>query len=327
MRIALTLLLALLTLPAHAEVPLSGYFTATKACPALQSINRGTNPGNVTLRPGTAYDLIAGNKDRPTHLWIAVPGAQPERRWVEVSCGERATDAEARMPAPTPAPPKPSYRGTQYILAVNWQPAFCELSPRKTECRNQQPHSFEATNFTLHGLWPQPRGNEFCLVSEDDRWSSENGRWRDLPPVRLSSGLRDELDVVMPGTQSGLDRYEWTKHGTCYGTSAERYFTDAMVLMLALNESSVTRLFATNIGRKITLQQVRDAFDESFGEGAGQRVRMACEADGNRTIITELTIGLTGEIYSPDDFPALIGAASPVDGGCRSGIVDAAGLR
>jgi ribonuclease T2 len=54
---------------------------------------------------------------------------------------------------------------------------------------------------------------------------------------------------------------------------------------------------------------------------------MSCETDGNRTIITELTIGLTGKIDGPDSLPRLIATASPTDGGCRSGQVDAVGLR
>ena len=317
----------LLVLPAQAEVPLTGYFTASKACPALQSIGRETNPGNVVTRPGTAYDLLAGNTANPTHLWIVIPGASPERRWVAVDCGTRATDAEGQIAEPPPPAPAPTYRGTQYILAINWQPAFCETLPGKPECERQTEDSFEATHFTLHGLWPQPRDNEFCGVSEDDRWASENGRWRNLPEVRLSRELRAELDEVMPGTLSGLDRHEWTKHGTCYGASQEEYYRDATDLMLALNTSAVADLFAANIGRKITLRQVREAFDAAFGAGAGERVRMACEADGNRTIITELTIGLTGTIDGPDDLAALITAASPTEGGCSSGMVDPVGLR
>ena len=97
--------------------------------------------------------------------------------------------------------------------------------------------------------------------------------------------------------------------------------------MLALNTSDVAELFAGNIGRKITLAQVRQAFDAAFGPGAGERVTMDCALDGNRTIITELTIGLTGEVTGPDDFGALIAAASPTEGGCRSGMVDPVGLR
>ncbi|KRA99020.1 hypothetical protein ASD83_00285 [Devosia sp. Root685] len=327
LRIITTLLFALLTLPAHAEVPLAGYFTATKACPALQSISRQTNPGDITIRPGTAYDLIAGNKDHPTHLWIVVPGAEPDRRWVTVDCGTRSTDAEGRVDEPTPPAPAPTYRGTQYILAVNWQPAFCELSPRKTECRNQRATSFEATNFTLHGLWPQPHSNEYCNVPAGDRYASEDGRWRDLPILDLPLSIRRDLDEVMPGSQSNLDRHEWTKHGTCYGTGPGQYYADALDLMLALNTSEVAELFASNIGKRITLTQIRDAFDNAFGPGAGERVRMTCEQDGNRTLITELTIGLTGNIDGPDSLPRLIAAASPTDGGCRSGQVDAVGLR
>lgn len=327
-RLLVLLLLTLLALPAWAEVPLDGYFTATKTCPALQSISRETNPGNIETRPGTAYDLVAGNSANPTHVWIVVPGASPERRWVAVDCGTRATDAEGQIAEPPPpAPAPPTYRGTQYILAINWQPAFCETISGKPECRLQTEDSFAATHFTLHGLWPQPRSNEFCNVSDDDRWASENGRWRDLPEVRLSPTLRAELDEVMPGTLSALDRHEWTKHGTCYGASQEEYYRDATDLMLALNTSAVLDLFAANIGRKITLRQVRDAFDEAFGQGAGERVRMECEPDGNRTIITELTIGLTGTIDGPDDLAALVAAAGPTEGGCRSGMVDAVGLR
>lgn len=327
LRVVIALTLALLALPAQAEVPLTGYFTATRACPALQSINRQTNPGAVTTRPGTAYDIIAGNTARPTHLWIVIPGAQPERRWVAVDCGTRADDAEGRIDEPTTPAPAPTYRGTQYILAVNWQPAFCELSPRKTECRNQKPNSFEASNFTLHGLWPQPRTNEYCDVSPGERYASQDGRWRDLPALDLSIALRRDLDEVMPGSQSGLDRHEWIKHGTCYGKNVRDYYADALDLMLALNTSPVAEFFADNIGKRITLAQIRAAFDDAFGTGAGERVRMSCAEDGNRILITELTIGLTGPIEGPDSMSRLIAAASPTEGGCRSGQVDAVGLR
>ncbi|MBU1304372.1 MAG: ribonuclease [Alphaproteobacteria bacterium] len=326
-RMLLAIILALTALPARAEVPLTGYFTASKACPALQSIRRQTNPGDVMTRPGATYDLLAGNSDRPTHYWIVIPGAEPDRRWVAVDCGERSTDAEGRRADPTPAAPPSTFRGTQYILAINWQPAFCETSPNKPECRAQRPSSFEATNITLHGLWPQPRDNDYCNVSPAEQRDSEQGYWRDLPQLPLSRSLRTELDQAMPGTLSALERHEWTKHGTCYGTSAERYFTDALDLLLAVNTSAVAELFAGNIGRKITLAQVRAAFDESFGKGAGDRVSMACQEDGNRQIITELTIGLTGTVTGPDALSAMLAAASPVDGGCRSGMVDAVGLR
>jgi ribonuclease T2 len=317
-------LCSLSTLSVHAEVPLSGTFTASSPCPAYQSINRQTNPGNVTLEPGTDYDLVAANKTPATHFWLVIPDADPERRWVEIGCG--TTDAAVARDADTPSQPAP-YRGTQYVLAVNWQPAFCETASRTSECRSQRPDSFEATNFTLHGLWPQPRDNEYCDVSERDIWASRDGRWRDLPMLDLTIAQRRDLDMVMPGSQSGLDRHEWTKHGTCYGADQREYFADSLDLMLALNTSGVVDLFADNIGRRITLAQIRTAFDAAFGPGAGERVSMSCTGDGNRILITELQINLTGDIAGPDDFSRLILAAAPTDSDCSSGQVDAVGLR
>ena len=51
------------------------------------------------------------------------------------------------------------------MLAVTWQPAFCQLHARKPECGSQTSDRFDATHFTLHGLWPQPRAKEYCGVS------------------------------------------------------------------------------------------------------------------------------------------------------------------
>ena len=82
MRILAFLALMLLVAPAQAEVPLSGTFTATAACPALQSIRRQTNPGDVLTQPGTGYELLAANSENATHVWIVVPGASPDRKSV-----------------------------------------------------------------------------------------------------------------------------------------------------------------------------------------------------------------------------------------------------
>jgi ribonuclease T2 len=316
---------ALVCTPALAEMPLTGTFTASAACPAFQSISRETNPGNVTTKPGTQYELLAGNRTPPTHVRLRVPGAQPDLRWVSVECGTTpALSGEApNRPNRTTA----SAPTRHYILAVNWQPAFCETAPRKTECRAQRPNSFEATNFTLHGLWPQPKNAEYCNVSNRDRIASQDGRWRDLPPLDLTIAQRRELEVVMPGSASGLDRHEYTKHGSCFDGTQRDYIDASLALLKALNESQVTHLFTESIGRRVAIAQVRAAFDASFGRGAGERVAMDCERDGNRIIITELRIALAGEINSPDDFSKLIHAGTPQRHSCQAGVVDAVGFQ
>ena len=81
---------------AQAEVKLSGSFVADRACPATQSIKTAKNPGNVATEAGKSYDLLAGNRDMPTHYLIEVPGAEPDRRWVKVGCGHLG-DGHLRM--------------------------------------------------------------------------------------------------------------------------------------------------------------------------------------------------------------------------------------
>ena len=216
---------------------------------------------------------------------------------------------------------------TQYVLAISWQPAFCETRPDRPECESQTKDRFDAGNFSLHGLWPQPRSRDYCGVDARTVALDEAGDWDLLPDPEISGQLRDELDVMMPGTQSGLDRHEWIKHGTCYDGDAEAYFGDSLDLLDAVNETAVHDLFADNIGKRLTQAQIREAFDEAFGDGAGDRVRLSCVTDGNRRLIDELTIGLTGRPEGPDSFGDLILAARPTDGGCDGGIVDAVGLQ
>lgn len=216
----------------------------------------------------------------------------------------------------------------QYVLAVSWQPAFCETRPRLPECRSQTPSRFDASHFTLHGLWPQPRSKAYCGVSETDIRTDKKRRWHDLPWDRLDPTTWQRLQRVMPGTRSGLHKHEWVKHGTCYdGTDAGEYFSDSLHLMDALNASQVRKLFAARVGETLSGEQIRAAFDESFGPGAGDRVRVACKKDQARRLIVELTIGLSGTVSPSSRMSDLIAASSPTEPGCPSGVVDAVGLQ
>lgn len=313
-------LMALGLTPVLAQTKLSGTFTASKACPALQSIKKTTNPGNVTTTAGTSYKLIGANKQPATYYWIVVPGATPDYRWVAADCGTTDTSSSAAPAATTGGTGTP-----QYVLAISWEPAFCEGMSDKAECKAETTTSFEATNFALHGLWPQPRSNQYCGVSAADKASDDAHNWAALPEVTLPAETRAALDKIMPGTQSDLERHEWITHGTCYGADPDAYFQAAIALVEAINASPVRDLFAMHIGQSLTLADIRGAFDQDFGEGTGDRVRVACETDGKRRLVEELTIGLSGTVGHFEDMGALILAAPPTSGGCPGGIVDAVG--
>jgi ribonuclease T2 len=174
--LSIALFVAVSTVPAFAQVKMDGSFKAAQACPALASIKKGTNPGDVSIAAGTAYRLLGKNKDQATHYWIEVPSAAPVQRWVAIACG--STDGSAQVGAipstgaaintpngtvkPKPKPKKANDGIPFYVLALSWEPAFCELKPDKPECKALTSNSFLATwplaaTTTQRVLWRCPR--------------------------------------------------------------------------------------------------------------------------------------------------------------------------
>ena len=151
---------------ALADAAASGSFVATKDCPAFQSFRKGTNPGSVKIETGHSYPLLAKNASNPTHYRIRIDGASPPERWVGVDCGsyrnEGTNDGGLQN---SPAGNRPAGgHPAEAILALGWEPAFCEGHANKRECASATPSDFDATHFTLHGLWPQPRRKQYCNV-------------------------------------------------------------------------------------------------------------------------------------------------------------------
>ena len=320
---SLALILATLFLstapPASATVPFDGYLIADKECPALHSIRKETNPGNIMLEPDKAYLVTGKNKVQATHYQIQLKDVDTPQRWVEISCGTLLTDckvcgAEEEVKEPSQA---------EYLLAISWQPGFCQHKQSKTECQTQTEDRYDATHLTLHGLWPQPKGNAYCGVSNKDKTIDRNKHWNLLPEVKVSDSTATALAIAMPGIASYLDRHEWIKHGTCYdGASQDEYFKESLMLLGQVNESAVQQLFADNIGKDITSQAIRAAFDKDFGEGAGKKVQVKCSGK----LITELWINLRGEINNDTKLEDLLKDADNAKKGCDEGTVDPVGF-
>jgi len=309
---------------ALADEPMEGTFRASRSCDALVSIRKDTNPGMAITGPGLSYKLLARNQKRATYYRIEVPGAVPPERWVRAECGKAIPPAAAEQPdASAAATPKPA--NVSYVLALSWQPAFCETNQRRPECRWQSGRGYDANYLSLHGLWPQPSSRVYCGLPAAVRAAGEGGRWKDIPEVALGFSTRADLETMMPSSKSLLDRHEWAKHGSCYPADAEAYFADSLRLLKELNASPVADLFMQNIGRRVTTADIRAAFDQAFGPGAGNRVRVACKDDGNRRLIAEVTLGLKGNIPGGSMLSDLLLAADPVDPGCPAGFVDPVG--
>lgn len=219
--------------------------------------------------------------------------------------------------APPREGPAPQRAGEQaLVLAVTWQPAFCETAPGRPECRRLGPGDPAALGFSLHGLWPQPKANVYCGRAA----ALAERRWSDLPEPELDAPTREALVRLMPGSVSGLHRHQWAKHGSCYGTAADEYFDDALRLTEEINRSALADAMRARIGRRIAAEEIRAAADRAFGRGAGARLRVVCR-DG---MVTELRLHLRGEIGPGSRLEALLADAARAGGGCRGGRVDPA---
>ena len=305
---------------ARAEVAISGSFTATQSCPAFQSFRKSSNPGDVQVEPNKTYEAIAKNKPDATHYRIIVEGAEPKERWVSSSCGHVESNDQQSQGVPQ-SPVGAGTRAT-HVLAMGWEPAFCEQHRDKLECGGLTSSSFAAMHLSLHGLWPQPRGRQYCNVAPDIRELDHNHDWNGLPKPEISPETLGRLAAVMPGVQSNLQRHEWIVHGTCFGRKADDYFARAAGLAEALNASGVAKLFADNVGKSLSVEAIRAAFDDAFGAGAGARVTVSCHGRGDNRKITELIINLAGDVRGNVSLGDLMHAAQVVQPGCPGGRVE-----
>jgi ribonuclease T2 len=294
--------------------PLDGKFTATTSCPAVQSIKKGTNPGGVKLRVSQSYRVTGLNEPDGAYVQVQIPGARPDLRWVRLTCGKLGS--------------QDGPDSGKYVLAISWQPAFCETRPEKSECRTQVPTRFDADHFTLHGLWPQPDNHVFCGVSAGDKSNDSRGRWDALPEPAISPETRDRLKVAMPGTASNLQRHEFTKHGTCFPDNADTYFRVSLGLLEQINASKLRDFMGARIGKTVSTSDLKQEFEKTFGAGTGAALGIRCigDVDSRRTLINEIQINLKGTLTAATRLRDALDTSIPAHTDCAQGVVDPVGL-
>jgi ribonuclease T2 len=199
-----------------------------------------------------------------------------------------------------------------FAFAVSWQPAFCESKASKRECMTETAARFDATHFSLHGLWPQD--GEYCGITAQDKQLDDANHWAQLPPVKLSPATAERLAQRMPGVVSYLDRHEWTRHGSCSRTDPDTYFTAAMNLLDAVNASRLQAVVSGNLGKSVPLDALVSAVVEDFGEPARTGTEFMCsDLDGKRALLAVqfalrtadgLPAGMNAQTLVPPKSPA-----------------------
>ena len=298
-----------------ASAPASGSITATQACDAFASKNKRTNPGDIKLVISQQYSVFEVNKARnPTWYRVRVADASPAERWIAKDCG--TGDITIGNGSGSGGGGSGSGNGGQgnacttpgleesYVLALSWQPAFCETHRGKPECSIEDKKSYQARNFTLHGLWPNKKS---CGISYGfcGDISSKPGDFCDYPALSLFTEVRTDLEQVMPSAAAGscLQRHEWFKHGTCQTDwSMDEYYQVAVDLTQQFNESGIAYFISRNIGNTVTEEAFIKKVDCVLGPDAYKRIELKCKA-GN---LVDVYISLPGKINKGDGLGELM---------------------
>lgn len=302
----------------QASSSISGSFVASRACDAYVSKNKHSNPDHARLIVDHHYSLVEANKKRhPDWYRVRVESASPSLRWVNASCGRVSTvsnQSHASEKAPHSTVSKTSKfsgdachiagRQDSYVLALSWQPAFCESHRAKPECRIKDKSSYQASHFTLHGLWPNQAScgihYEFCDTS-----IHKQNSFCSYPALPLSMASRRQLERVMPSAAQGscLQRHEWFKHGTCQSNLAiDAYFSLAVSLTRQFNDAGVSDFMSSHIGKTVTESAFKAVVDAANGGGAHNTIKLGCR----KGMLTDVWVYLPASLKLGDSLDDLM---------------------
>jgi ribonuclease T2 len=129
----------------------------------------------------------------------------------------------------------------------------------------------------------------------------------------------------MPGASSGLERHECLRHGRCFGAEADPYFRTALALLEQVNRSPLRDTLVRRVGGPVAVSELKAAFEQSFGPGAGGALSVRCQRDDSRILITELRLSLRQPLNPSTPLREALDTSSGERDTCQTGLVDGVG--
>ncbi len=216
-----------------------------------------------------------------------------------------------RMRERPAAPLNPQSTSTSSVLVLTWAPSLCSVETSASGCRSGRVKGL-GQSFVLHGLWPQPRSQQYCDIPKKDAARAKR------TPLPLPPDLADRLKTMMSDS-AVMAPHEWYTHGTCSGVTPTEYFAIAT----GLAEQAIAVLdpvFDRAVGRQLTARSVRGAVEATAGSGTGARVELVCRgAQGGGPVVFEVRLSLPPVAQLRTGTPSLqqaLSAGPPVPPGC-----------
>ena len=273
---------------AHASESVSGSFTAAKLCDLYSSFAKQKNPDALQTRPGTVYTVKEINKPGEYGwLRIEVPSANPSLRWVSKDCGTAKIASTVQTAADDNRQPPSGSNGNNnssgsrqamcstanqedsYVLAITWQPGFCEHFPyqgKKPECDAIHNGQLKISNLTLHGLWPNKKE---CGINYGNCGGA---------PLRLSADTVNHIAKWMPNFkfETKFGEYEWSKHGSCQSRDGDSYFRTAAAAVEEVNNSAVGKFILSHTGKSFSAKEFFDMVKTEEGDNLAKNFMLSC---------------------------------------------------
>jgi len=190
----------------------------------------------------------------------------------------------------------------QYVLAMTWQPGFCEHVPGngdKPECRAMMKGTLSIDHLTLHGLWPHKVA---CGIG----YGNCRGPRLQLQPTTIAY-----IQPWMPNWyySSNFGDYEWRKHGTCQTSlDDDQYFVKAVASVMTFDSSPAGQYLKEHQGQFISRRELEMRFNQAVGdERAADNLSLLCKGES----LYEIRLLLAKEFEPEAGIDVMVDAALP----------------
>ncbi|MCE9991479.1 ribonuclease I [Enterobacter asburiae] len=232
----------------------------------------------------------------------------------------------------------------RYVLALSWQTGFCQSMHERNrdepdECRLQKESNTKTDFLTVHGLWPGLPKSIAARGVDERRWMRFGCATRPIPNMPEAKASRKcaaaetglslsgaaKLNTVMPGAggNSCLERYEYAKHGVCFGFDPDAYFGTMVRLNQEVKSSALGAFLTENYGKTVSRNAFDAAVAKSFGKQNVKAIKLTC--NGNPAYLTEMQISLKAATIN-NPLSASSFAPQPHPGNCgKQFVIDKVG--
>ena len=185
----------------------------------------------------------------------------------------------------------------------------------------------DSLNCCVLGEDVTPEQPEFALFIREvvREMTAKAGQKCRAAETGLSLEMANKLNGVMPGSggNSCLERYEYAKHGVCFGFDPDNYFGAMVRLNGEIKQGPLGAFLAKHYGQTVSRDDFNAAVAQAYGKQNVKAFKLTC--NGNPAYLTEMQISIkAAAINAPLSANSLL--PQPHPGNCgKQFLLDKAG--